>query len=64
MIKIIGRKSDQATIKEPLALLNIMQSMSISRERFIALLNGAPATSDDIVKPDDDLVFLEIFSGG
>ncbi|MHB8360248.1 MAG: ubiquitin family protein [Thermoplasmataceae archaeon] len=64
MIRIIGRKSDQKNIKESSRLSDIMQTMFISTERFIALLNGSPATSDDVVSPDDDLVFLEVFSGG
>ncbi|EQD39351.1 hypothetical protein B1A_16892 [mine drainage metagenome] len=64
MIRIIGRKSDKRDLKESSRLSDIMQTMLISNERFIALINGSPATSDDIVSPDDDLVFLEVFSGG
>jgi sulfur carrier protein ThiS len=64
MIKVIGRKSEQKTIDKALKLNDLMASFLISRERFIAILNGIPATSDDIVNPDDELVLLEVFSGG
>ncbi|EQB66526.1 MAG: hypothetical protein AMDU2_EPLC00006G0083 [Thermoplasmatales archaeon E-plasma] len=64
MIRIIGRKSEQKFIDTALKLNDLMASFLISRERFVAILNGNPATSDDIVNPDDDLVLLEVFSGG
>jgi sulfur carrier protein ThiS len=64
MIRIIGRKSEQKFIDSALKLNDLMASFLISRERFVAILNGNPATSDDIVNPDDDLVLLEVFSGG
>jgi sulfur carrier protein ThiS len=64
MIRIIGRKSEQKSIDTALKLNDLMTSFLISRERFVAILNGNPATSDDMVNPDDDLVLLEVFSGG
>ena len=64
MIRIIGRKSEQKFIDKSLKLNDLMASFLISRERFVAILNGNPATSDEVVNPDDDLVLLEVFSGG
>ena len=42
----------------------IMEKMKLSGERYISILNGIPVTGDHIVNPSDELLFLEIFSGG
>ena len=43
---------------------DIMEQLRLSDERFVSLLNGTPVTGDETVNPEDDLVFVEIFSGG
>ncbi len=42
----------------------VMEKMKLSGERYISILNGIPVTGDRIVNPSDELLFLEIFSGG
>ncbi len=64
MIRIVGRVSRESKIDSPRTVGEIIESMRISEERFVFLLNGQPVTKDVIVTPDQDLLFLEIFSGG
>ncbi len=64
MIEIIGRKKEKISIEKPAKLSEIYSSMEINEDGFVAILNGTPATSDQIINPDDNLVLLEIFSGG
>lgn len=46
------------TVKE------IMDSMSLRADHFVTLLNGSPVAEDETAQDMDELVFLEIFSGG
>ena len=64
MIKVKGRTSLTDSIDENMTVEAIMEKMKLSRERFISILNGTPVTRDHIVNPSDELLFLEIFSGG
>ncbi len=64
MIRVKGRTSLTDSIEASMTIDAIMEKMKLSGERFISILNGVPATGDRIVNPSDDLLFLEIFSGG
>ncbi|MCL4323337.1 MAG: hypothetical protein M1498_02690 [Candidatus Thermoplasmatota archaeon] len=64
MIRIVGRQSRTEKLRERRAVGDIMESLGISDERFVCLLNGTPVTRDVEVSPEQDLLFLEIFSGG
>jgi len=48
----------------PKTVGTILEELKISEERFIFLVDGTPATKDVLVTPDQELLFLEIFSGG
>lgn len=64
MIEIIGKEKRKIHIEESKKLRDIYSVFNIDEDGFVAILNGNPATSDAIVNPEDNLVFLEIFSGG
>ncbi len=64
MIEIIGRKKETISIGKPVRLSEIYDSIGINEDGFVAILNGIPATSDLTINPGDNLVLLEIFSGG
>ncbi|MCL4357047.1 MAG: hypothetical protein M1460_04190 [Candidatus Thermoplasmatota archaeon] len=64
MIKIKGRTSLTNSIETSMTVDAVMEKMKLSGERYISILNGIPVTGDRIVNPSDELLFLEIFSGG
>ncbi|WMT51571.1 MAG: MoaD/ThiS family protein [Ferroplasma sp.] len=64
MIEVVGRKKEKIRIEKPVRLSELYDSMGINEDGFVAILNGVPATSDHIINPDDNLILLEIFSGG
>ncbi|WP_337860699.1 MoaD/ThiS family protein [Ferroplasma sp.] len=64
MIEIIGREKQKIQLEKSEKLHDIYRIININEEGFVAILNGTPATSDAVVNPGDNLVFLEIFSGG
>jgi sulfur carrier protein ThiS len=64
MIEIIGKNKQKITLEKPEKLKDIYGLVNIDEEGFVAILNGNPATSDVVVNPEDNLIFLEIFSGG
>ena len=64
MIKIKGRTSLTNSVETSMTVDAIMEKMKLSGERYISILNGIPVTGDRIVNPSDELLFLEIFSGG
>jgi sulfur carrier protein ThiS len=64
MIEIIGKEKRKITLEKPAKLFDIYNSTGLDEDGFVAILNGNPATSDTVINPEDNLIFLEIFSGG
>lgn len=64
MIKIMGRQSKEIVLDYPKTVGTILEELKVSEERFVFLVDGTPVTKDVLVTPDQELVFLEIFSGG
>ncbi|MEM0140250.1 MAG: hypothetical protein QXZ44_06545 [Ferroplasma sp.] len=64
MIEIIGHEKKEIKIINREKLSKIYKDLSINEGSFVAILNGNPATGDEIVEPGDKLVLLEVFSGG
>ncbi len=64
MIEIIGKEKRKINLTKTEKLCDIYKIINIEEDGFVAILNGNPATSDTMVNPEDNLVFLEIFSGG
>ncbi|MCL5731197.1 MAG: hypothetical protein M1605_03655 [Candidatus Thermoplasmatota archaeon] len=64
MIRIIGRETRNLASEREIEIGEIARQYGLTQERYVAVLNGKPATWDRIAGKDDDLVFLEVFSGG
>jgi sulfur carrier protein ThiS len=64
MISIVGRRHLTTSIQEVMTVAQVAEMLEIRESSYVYLKNGSPVTSDTIVNPDDDLKFLEIFSGG
>jgi sulfur carrier protein ThiS len=64
MIRIVGKNSVNRDLEksEPISL--VVSDLGLNVNSYVILLNGNPATTDEIAGPQDDLVFLEVFSGG
>ncbi len=64
MIRIIGKEKREIPLEKAASVGEIAEKLGISSVKFVSLLNGNPVTSDKIVNPEDELVFMEAFSGG
>jgi sulfur carrier protein ThiS len=64
MIRIVGKTSVNRDIMAPTTISSVVSELGLNVNSYVILLNGNPATSDEIAAPQDDLVFLEVFSGG
>jgi|GEM_PF-1570323 sulfur carrier protein ThiS len=64
MISIVGRRHLTTSIVERMTVLQVADMLQIRESSYVYIKNGTPVTSDEIVTPEDDLKFLEIFSGG
>lgn len=64
MIEIVGKNPKKVTLESERTVAEIAAELGISEVNFIFMLNGKPVTSDRIVKKDDSLVMMEVFSGG
>ncbi len=47
-----------------LRLKSLRESLKLREDQYISLVNGVPATDDITVSDKDEVVFLEVFSGG
>jgi sulfur carrier protein ThiS len=64
MIRIVGRETRSVEISKDTTVARVSSDLKLSMEKYVTVLNGVPCTSDREVKESDDLVFLEVFSGG
>ena len=64
MISIVGRRRYTTSIEDSMTVAKLAEMLQIREASYVYIKNGSPVTSDEIVTPDDDLKFLEIFSGG
>ncbi|MCL4327843.1 MAG: hypothetical protein M1149_06020 [Candidatus Thermoplasmatota archaeon] len=64
MIKIIGRNGTEIKTSAGKTVGEIASTLGLKTEKFVSVKNGVPCTSDSQVSENDDLVFLEVFSGG
>ena len=64
MIRIIGRKGFQSELSMEKTVEDIMRELDLKEQSFVCVRNGSPVTRFDMLKPSDDVTFLEIFSGG
>ena len=64
MIKIIGRNGTEIKASTGKTVGEIASTLGLKTEKFVSVKNGMPCTSDSEVSESDDIVFLEVFSGG
>ena len=64
MISIVGRRHFITSIEESMTVAKVAEMLQIREASYVYIRNGNPVTSDEIITPEDDLKFLEIFSGG
>ena len=64
MIRVLGRDTITLELQSPETVGSLMKANGLSEERYICIRGGQPLTSDEIIRPDDDVQVLEIFSGG
>ena len=64
MIRIIGRKGFQSELSVEKTVEDVMGELDLKEKSFVCVRNGSPVTRFDMLKPSDDVTFLEIFSGG
>lgn len=63
-VKVVGRDQIVRDIEGNLKIGALRESMKLREDQYLSLVNGSPATDDDIVSENDEVVFLEVFSGG
>jgi len=64
MIRIIGRKRETFPIDNQGTIGMLVKTLHLNANSYITLKNGTPVTSDEPVSASDDIVFMEVFSGG
>jgi sulfur carrier protein ThiS len=64
MIRFVGRSRKTFPIKEQTTVGELASQLQITESAYITLKNGIPVTSDEPVSTDDEIVFMEVFSGG
>ncbi|MHB1709096.1 MAG: MoaD/ThiS family protein [Thermoplasmataceae archaeon] len=64
MIRIVGRKREMIPITGQATVGAVVKELKLQENSYIALKNGLPVTSDEPVSVNDEIVFMEVFSGG
>ncbi|MEM0156195.1 MAG: MoaD/ThiS family protein [Thermoplasmataceae archaeon] len=64
MIRIVGRNRETYPIQGQTTVGELASQLRITESAYITLKNGVPVTSDEPVSTEDDIVFMEVFSGG
>lgn len=64
MITVVGRERKEVKIEKSATLAELATIIGIRLSAYVALRNGKPITSDEMVSPQDEITFLEVFSGG
>lgn len=63
-VKVVGRNSTNTAIEGRKSLGELRKVLNLREDQYVSLVNGDPATEDEFVTDNDDVVFLEVFSGG
>lgn len=64
MIKVVGRTGFEHSISEPVTVEALLKDLGLKEQSYVCIRNDAPVTRFDTISPEDDVVFMEIFSGG
>ncbi|AKA48075.1 hypothetical protein IX51_02020 [uncultured archaeon] len=63
-VKVVGREQVRKNIDGNVKVGALRESMKLREDQYISLVNGSPATDEETVSESDEVVFLEVFSGG
>lgn len=64
MIRVVGRAGFEHRISKPEKVEDLLRSLGLKEQSYVCLKNGTPVTRFDTIEPDDEAIFMEIFSGG
>ncbi len=64
LIKVVGRAGFEHRITETEKVEDVLESLGLKETSYVCIRNGSPVTRFDTIEPDDDVIFMEIFSGG
>ncbi len=64
MIRVTGEKKIEKNIDRNMKISEIEKELGISDDSYMVVVNGKPCMNDEEVSASDDVVFLEVFSGG
>lgn len=64
MIKVVGRAGFEHRITGPEKVEDVIRSLGLKETRYVCIRNGSPVTRFDTIEPQDEVIFMEIFSGG
>ncbi|MGC8609304.1 MAG: MoaD/ThiS family protein [Thermoplasmata archaeon] len=64
MIKVSGEKKIEMKIDRNMKISEIEKQLGISDDSYMVVVNGKPCMNDEEISDKDDVVFLEVFSGG
>ena len=64
MIKVVGREGVRNIDLQSGTVEDALKMLKFGHEKYVYLKNGVPVTADATFGPGDEMVFLEVFSGG
>lgn len=64
MIKVVGRAGFEHRIVSPEKVEDLLKELGLREQSYVCIRNGTPVTRFDTVEPGDEVIFMEIFSGG
>ncbi|CAC12562.1 hypothetical protein [Thermoplasma acidophilum] len=64
MIKVRGHIRKELTIESERKVSDLMKDLGLNEDEYVVIVNGSPVLGDHIVKKEDDVTILEVFSGG
>lgn len=64
MIRIVSRAGFEYRITGEKKVEDLFRELDLKEQGYVCLRNNVPVTRFDTVGPDDDVILMEIFSGG
>ncbi len=64
MIKVRGHIRKEITIESEKRVSDLMRDLGLNEDEYVVIVNGSPVLGDHVVKSEDDVTILEVFSGG
>mgnify|MGYP001626367924 FL=1 len=64
MIRVRGHIRKEIEIDSSRRVSDLISDLGLNEDEYVVIVNGSPVLSDHIVNKEDDVVILEVFSGG